>query len=460
MSSYTSFPTKVGGKGGKEGNCFSSQNTFLEALQFHLHNQGFSKMIWPSHTAFHGTPNSVASTELRSLLQTIVNALPEIGYCQAMGPIVAVLLLLSDKSVAFQLSVRLFEDITKDYHSATMEGLEIDICVFLILFKTKLPKLFLHFQKLNTDIRLFVMKWFLCYFLDFLPFPTVLRIWDMLFIKGSPVLPLTALALLKLYKKKLLQCTDMLEINHCLTKQLALTTNWDGLVATLFGIAFPSFESVVTLRCKILENVKKHIDKEAIRRLPPRIRNKFPLEELETMRERFNAIAVHGIVTKAQFPKLFDAKFQELFKDPELTDVTYSQFDLNGDGKLEWKEYCAGFAFLSSGTAEEKAEFWFRTFDANGDGIMELDEFESILKWKLTLMGHPHDQIVITDITQQIFQGVLLRRGKRNSRGGSGDVGGDADSGGSRLEEIDFCGLNREEFKQLCTHDRLFSYVL
>lgn len=53
-----------------------------------------------------------------------------------MGPIAAALLLLTDKITAFELCVRLFDQITPDYHSATMEGLQTDIQVLMVLMKS------------------------------------------------------------------------------------------------------------------------------------------------------------------------------------------------------------------------------------------------------------------------------------------------------------------------------------
>jgi len=116
--------------------------------------------IWPGHPAFR---ESASLSELHLLLRAISNAIPTLGYCQSMGPIAAALLLLADAPTAFELCIRLFDKITPEYHSATMEGLQIDIQVLSELLRSRLPRLYVHLKNINVDVVVPVSKWFMVF---------------------------------------------------------------------------------------------------------------------------------------------------------------------------------------------------------------------------------------------------------------------------------------------------------
>ncbi|POM75881.1 Hypothetical protein PHPALM_6949, partial [Phytophthora palmivora] len=67
-------------------------------------------------------------------------------------------------------------------------------------------------ETLGVDFEPFTLKWFLCLFLNTLPFEPVMRIWDVFFCEGSHVLLRVGLALLKLNQPRIMACDDALDV--------------------------------------------------------------------------------------------------------------------------------------------------------------------------------------------------------------------------------------------------------
>jgi hypothetical protein len=150
--------------------------------------------------------------ELRRVLQAYSLRNPRIGYCQSMNFLAAVLLHHMDEEEAFWVLTAVVEELTPNYHTRSMAGSRADQRVFADLVQQKLPTLFQHMHALGVDFEPFTLKWFLCLFLNTLPFEPVLRIWDVFFCEGSHVLLRVGLALLKLNQPRILACTDAFDV--------------------------------------------------------------------------------------------------------------------------------------------------------------------------------------------------------------------------------------------------------
>ncbi|KAG7396078.1 TBC1 domain member 9 [Phytophthora boehmeriae] len=150
--------------------------------------------------------------ELRRVLQAYSLRNPTVGYCQSMNFLAAVLLQHMGEEEAFWVLAAIVEELTPQYHTRTMTGSRADQRVFSDLVTQKLPTLATHLQALGVDFEPFTLKWFLCLFLNTLPFEPVMRIWDVFFCEGSHVLLRTGLVLLKLNQPRILACDDALDV--------------------------------------------------------------------------------------------------------------------------------------------------------------------------------------------------------------------------------------------------------
>ncbi|XP_059491058.1 USP6 N-terminal-like protein isoform X2 [Neocloeon triangulifer] len=132
----------------------------------------------------------------------------EIGYCQGMSQIVALLLMYLDEEESFwALSV-----LVSDQRFA-MHGFFIPGFPKLLryqehhdkIMKKFLPKLKRHLDKNGVDTGIYTLKWFFQCFLDRIPFSLTLRVWDVYMLEGERVLTAMAYTLLKMHRKTLLK---------------------------------------------------------------------------------------------------------------------------------------------------------------------------------------------------------------------------------------------------------------
>ncbi|KAH7472143.1 hypothetical protein PRIC2_005306 [Phytophthora ramorum] len=150
--------------------------------------------------------------ELRRVLQAYSLRNPAVGYCQSMNFLAAVLLQQMGEEEAFWVLAAIVEELTPQYHTRTMTGSRADQRVFSDLVTQKLPVLANHLHTLGVDFEPFTLKWFLCLFLNTLPFEPVLRLWDVFFCEGSHVLLRVGLVLLKLNQPRIMACDDALDV--------------------------------------------------------------------------------------------------------------------------------------------------------------------------------------------------------------------------------------------------------
>ncbi|XP_053127466.1 carabin isoform X1 [Hemicordylus capensis] len=158
---------------------------WVETITKDIHRQ------FPFHEMFL-SPEGPGQQGLLQLLKAYTVYRPQEGYCQAQGPLGALLLM----------------------HMPPEEALLLDSEVFVALLRRVCPKALKHLQKHGVGPLLYIPEWFLCLFARTLPFPTVLRVWDAFLSEGVKVLFRVGLLLVRLAlgsSEKLRDCTGLLE---------------------------------------------------------------------------------------------------------------------------------------------------------------------------------------------------------------------------------------------------------
>ncbi|ESO88918.1 hypothetical protein LOTGIDRAFT_72266, partial [Lottia gigantea] len=140
----------------------------------------------------------------------------EVGYCQGMSEIAAVLLMYLNEEDAFWSLSQLF---VSDKH--TVHGFFIPGFPKLLRFqehhdailKKFLPKCRRHLEKNDIYASLYTIKWFLQCFLDRIPFHLTLRLWDIYMLEGDRLLVAMSYCIIKIHKRKInrMQMDDLLE---------------------------------------------------------------------------------------------------------------------------------------------------------------------------------------------------------------------------------------------------------
>ncbi|KAL5016349.1 hypothetical protein ScPMuIL_005938 [Solemya velum] len=180
---------------------------WTDQIEKDLHRQ------FPMHEMFAGQ-SSLGQEDLFFILKAYTIHNPRDGYCQAQGPIAAVLLMHMPAEQAFWCLVSICEKYLPSYYSPGLEAVQIDGEVLFGLLKRSSPTIHKHMKKQRVDPLLYMTEWFMCAFSRTLPWSCVLRVWDMFFCEGVKVIFRVALVLLKLAfdnPESLTQCPTIYE---------------------------------------------------------------------------------------------------------------------------------------------------------------------------------------------------------------------------------------------------------
>lgn len=130
----------------------------------------------------------------------------EVGYCQGLSFIAGVLLLVMDAKEAFSVLVRMMHhyNLRKNF-TPGMEGLHLRLFQFDQILKSRLPKLYDHFQTKGIFSMMYASQWFLTLFAYKYPFEIVFCIFDLFLLEGTTYLFNLSIALLKKNEEILLK---------------------------------------------------------------------------------------------------------------------------------------------------------------------------------------------------------------------------------------------------------------
>ncbi|ROL50152.1 USP6 N-terminal-like protein, partial [Anabarilius grahami] len=132
----------------------------------------------------------------------------EVGYCQGMSQITALLLIYMNEEDAFWALVKLLSGQRHAMHGFFVPGFP-KLMRFQEhhdrILQKMMPKLKQHLDNQEVFTSLYTMKWFFQCFLDRTPFTLTLRIWDIYILEGERVLTAMSYTILKLHKKTLLK---------------------------------------------------------------------------------------------------------------------------------------------------------------------------------------------------------------------------------------------------------------
>jgi len=135
----------------------------------------------------------------------------EVGYCQGMANVVALMLMYMKEEDAFWSLTSLLRGQRyqmNDFFTPKLPKLFRCFEHHEKLRKKFVPSVHKHFNKLNVMTTWYAAKWFLQCFLDRVPFSLALRVWDIYLYEGEEVETAMAIALLRMFKKTITKLTD------------------------------------------------------------------------------------------------------------------------------------------------------------------------------------------------------------------------------------------------------------
>ncbi|VDO83052.1 unnamed protein product [Soboliphyme baturini] len=122
--------------------------------------------------------------ELFRLLKAWTLLHPEEGYCQGQAPVAATLLMQMPVEEAFYCFIQICEKYLPGYYSPGLKAIQMDGDILFSLLRRHSYSTYRHLKKQNVDPVFYMVEWFMCIFCRTLPWPTVLRVWDMFFCEG------------------------------------------------------------------------------------------------------------------------------------------------------------------------------------------------------------------------------------------------------------------------------------
>eukprot|EP01113_Clastostelium_recurvatum_P047103 TRINITY_DN8344_c0_g2_i4.p1 TRINITY_DN8344_c0_g2~~TRINITY_DN8344_c0_g2_i4.p1 ORF type:complete len:853 (+),score=214.15 TRINITY_DN8344_c0_g2_i4:220-2559(+) len=153
---------------------------------------------FPKHILFR-EKGSVGQTLLYNVLRAFAVYRPEIGYCQGMGFVCALLLMYMEEEDAFWGLSRLLSGYgLEGLYFDDMRGLPEVLQIHDQLMQALLPHMWERMEEKGIIASLYAPQWYITMFLYTLPFPLVLRIWDVFLNEGSIFMFLVGVALMRL----------------------------------------------------------------------------------------------------------------------------------------------------------------------------------------------------------------------------------------------------------------------
>ncbi|KAI9591137.1 rab-GTPase-TBC domain-containing protein [Syncephalis fuscata] len=158
-----------------------------------------------SHIMFYQR-YGIGQRHLFNVLRAYSNANPEVGYCQGMSTIAAIILLYFDEETTFVVMRILFEKhrLNQLFQPRFPELLKA-FYIQTHMLEACAPDLAKHMVDIDVAPGMYAIRWYCTLFSNgTLPFRTALRVWDLLMLKGFDALICVATGLLIHFKDRLL----------------------------------------------------------------------------------------------------------------------------------------------------------------------------------------------------------------------------------------------------------------
>ncbi|XP_069779336.1 TBC1 domain family member 10A [Narcine bancroftii] len=178
---------------------------------------------FPTHCSLMGrNPEAKeGQAKLFRILSAYARYNPQIGYCQGMSYIAAMLLMNMQEEDAFWALVVLLgqNKYLAGFYEHSLDTIQRHAKIFQQLLKHRMPRLWQHMENLKVAPLLFITTWFLTLFTSLPCWDTVLAIWDLIILDGINIIFSTGLCILQLLEPRLLAMSD---VSHLLPTLLRI----------------------------------------------------------------------------------------------------------------------------------------------------------------------------------------------------------------------------------------------
>ncbi|KAG0097000.1 hypothetical protein BGZ93_003574 [Podila epicladia] len=249
---------------------------------------------------------------LRNVLSAYAWKNPDLGYCQAMNIVTSAILIYQSEEQAFWTLNVLCDRLLPGYYSTSMYGALLDQTILEHLLEKTMPILSKHLKKVDVQLSVACLPWFLSLFINSMPLVYAFRVLDCFFFEGPKVLFQISLAILKVNGDELLATRDDGAFMDVLKKYFGTlddsafpdSSNPKARALTKFNelmlVAYKEFESVTpelvaelrrNHQLKVVHNISSFTKRSQLRNITP---GKFSKDEMGVIYDRFYSALFYG----------------------------------------------------------------------------------------------------------------------------------------------------------------------
>ncbi|KAG0032732.1 hypothetical protein BGZ82_006433 [Podila clonocystis] len=366
-------------------------------------NEG--KISLPEYEAYQANQGI---NRLRNVLSAYAWKNPDLGYCQAMNIVTSAILIYQSEEQAFWTLNVLCDRLLPGYYSTSMYGALLDQTILEHLLEKTMPILSKHLKKVDVQLSVACLPWFLSLFINSMPLVYAFRVLDCFFFEGPKVLFQISLAILKVNGDELLATRDDGAFMDVLKKYFGTlddsafpdSSNPKARALTKFNelmlVAYKEFESVTpelvaelrrNHQLKVVHNISSFTKRSQLRNITP---GKFSKDEMGVIYDRFYSALFYGRSTQRGNGKQGEARALDATTFASFlgniarwaqVDDDQMDHDDNNTGPGSPNHRRRGSTSTTS-TARERRRVvgkhfisrLFERFDDNGTGLLSLQE--------------------------------------------------------------------------------------
>ncbi|KAF9420202.1 hypothetical protein BGZ94_009182 [Podila epigama] len=251
-------------------------------------------------------------SRLRNVLSAYAWKNPDLGYCQAMNIVTSAILIYQSEEQAFWTLNVLCDRLVPGYYSTSMYGALLDQTILEHLLEKTMPILSKHLKKVDVQLSVACLPWFLSLFINSMPLVYAFRVLDCFFYEGPKVLFQISLAILKVNGDELLATRDDGAFMDVLKKYFTTlddsafphSSNPKARALTKFNelmlVAYKEFESVTpelvaelrrNHQLKVVHNISSFTKRSQLRNIQG---GKFSKDEMGVIYDRFYNALFYG----------------------------------------------------------------------------------------------------------------------------------------------------------------------
>ncbi|KAF9985443.1 hypothetical protein BGZ65_010830, partial [Modicella reniformis] len=249
---------------------------------------------------------------LRNVLSAYAWKNPDVGYCQAMNIVTSAILIYQSEEQAFWTLNVLCDRLLPGYYSTSMYGALLDQTILEHLLEKTMPILSKHLKKVDVQLSVACLPWFLSLFINSMPLVYAFRVLDCFFFEGPKVLFQISLAILKVNGDLLLASKDDGAFMDVLKKYFGTlddsafpnSDNPKARALTKFSelmlVAYKEFASVTPAliaelrrnhQLKVVHNIGSFTKRSQLRNINP---GKFSKDEMSAIYDRYYSALFYG----------------------------------------------------------------------------------------------------------------------------------------------------------------------